>query len=324
MRRIAIEYPDRSQMRFVDLGDPPPLKPTEILIATRYTGITNGTERHALLAEHGWTHFPGRHGYQNVGQVAAVGREVKVFKKGDWVYCGLYIGHRGWIVADVGDAPAHAPGASLILRLPDAMDHSLAALFGVAGVALRGVRRARVAAAQNVWVAGQGLIGLFCGQCAHALGARVTVADVRPDRLAIAAAAGAHRTIDMREAAAWDELQAAGPYDTIVEACGAERIFLDIHEHALLAPGGVILAIAVRSETTFHWATFHQREASIEVSCHFTLDDLRVLLHLVGEGRIQIAPVVSHRVPITEAPRIYETLRDRPGELLGVIFDWSE
>jgi threonine dehydrogenase-like Zn-dependent dehydrogenase len=33
--------------------------------------------------------------------------------------------------------------------------------------------------------------------------------------------------------------------------------------------------------------------------------------------------MVTHLLPIEQAPAIYATLRDRPAELLGVIFDWT-
>ncbi len=64
MKNIAIEYPRRGEMQFVDIGEPLRTSATEVLIRTRYSGITNGTERHALLGEHGFTLFPSRHGYQ--------------------------------------------------------------------------------------------------------------------------------------------------------------------------------------------------------------------------------------------------------------------
>ncbi len=65
-------------------------------------------------------------------------------------------------------------------------------------------------------------------------------------------------------------------------------------------------------------------EGSIEVSCHFDLDDLRVLLHFVRLGIIRMEPLISHRVPIDDALAVYETLRDRPADLLGVVFDWTQ
>ena len=70
MRNIGIEYPSRGEMHFVDIGNPPAPHLDEVLIETEYSGITNGTERHALLGEHVWKgYYPSRHGYQHVGTV---------------------------------------------------------------------------------------------------------------------------------------------------------------------------------------------------------------------------------------------------------------
>jgi 2-desacetyl-2-hydroxyethyl bacteriochlorophyllide A dehydrogenase len=323
MLNIGIEYPTCGQMAFCDLGAPPQIGDSEILIDTRYSGITNGTERHALLGEHGWRHFPGRHGYQHVGTVAAVGSEVKNFKPGDWVFHGRYVGHRGWHVVKVAPADVDSIGSHLCLPLPSDVDYKHCALFGVAGVAMRHVRRCRVAPAQNVWVVGLGLIGQFAAQAARAVGARVTVTDVNEHRLAVAEKLGAHRVLDARDDKTHEALKAGGPYDCIIDCSGIPSLIPQIQRDGLLAYRGVIGFLAVRSETTFHWSMLHGRESSIEVSCHFGLDDLRVVLHFVRQGVMRVEPLISHFVSIDQAPAIYETLRDRPEELLGVIFDWT-
>ena len=49
-----------------------------------------------------------------------------------------------------------------------------------------------------------------------------------------------------------------------------------------------------------------------------------MLLHFIRLGTISIEPIVSHRLPVTEAPRIYDIMRDSPGDLLGVVFDWED
>lgn len=324
MRIIGIEYPARGQMAFCELGEPGKLRATEILIRTHYSAITNGTERHALLGEHGWQHFPGRHGYQHVGRVEAVGGEVKGFQPGDRVFYGQYVGHRSWHIVDVAHADPRSNGSHLCCLLPDDVDYAHCALLGVAGVAMRGARRCRIGAAQNVWVAGAGLIGQFAAQAARALGARVTITDVNSDRLAIARELSVHRAIHMGDEASLDALKEGGPYDCIVDAAGVETFFQDVASAGLLARGGVIGALAVRSRTTFPWGMLHGTEASIEVSCHFSLDDLRVVLHFLRQGILRIRPLVSHHVPIEQAPAVYEILRDRPADLLGVIFDWTE
>ncbi|MFH1744111.1 MAG: zinc-binding dehydrogenase [bacterium] len=323
MRNIGIEYAARGEMRFYILDSPPELKPSEILIRTHYSGITNGTERHALLAEHVWSEFPSRHGYQHIGRVEAVGDKVERFREGDFIYFGKYVGHRGWHVEDVAWADVHSYDSHLCIPLPEGLDRKYCALLGVAGVAMRGVRRCRVGAGQNVWVAGAGLIGQFAAQAARAVGARVTVSDVNEKRLHIAQELGADSILNARNTDYAKSLKDQGPYDCIIDACGVESLFLDIHEAGLLAHCGVIGGLAVRTRSVFHWSMLHGLEASIEVSCHYSLDDLRVLLQFIQRGIIRIEPLVSHIVSIDEAPRIYEILRDKPAELLGVILDWT-
>ena len=92
----------------------------------------------------------------------------------------------------------------------------------------------------RVWVAGLGLIGQSVAQASRALGAHVTVTDVDPRRLQIAAQLGAHRVIDITDDAAIESLTQGGPYDRIVDACGAPDLFDFIYEHKLLALYGAI------------------------------------------------------------------------------------
>ena len=321
MRNVAIEYPAPRQIRFVELGAAPAPGPNEVIIRTRYSGVTNGTERHALLGEHGWKGvFPSKHGYQCVGQIEKAGANVTQFQEGDWVFNGQYVGHRGWHQIDVSDPN----GRHLVYKLPEGLDPKLCGLMGVAGVALRGVRRFRIGPAQKVWVAGQGPIGHFAAQAARAFGAYVTVTDVDERRLEVAKECGAHRAFNARDEKTWDNLKELAPYDCMIDACGSDSFLYDILDHGLVGHGSVMGLLAVHSEVRFNWSLLHGTEASIEVSCHFSLDDLRVLAHFIRQGLIKMEPTITHFVGIDEAIGIYETLRDTPSEMLGAVFDWGD
>ena len=133
MRNVAIEYPKAREIAFVDLDPAPDPGRDDIIIRTRYSGVTNGTERHALLGEHGWKGaFPSRHGYQCVGRIDKAGSNVTAFKEGDMVFYGQYVGHRAWHKVDVSDPR----GSHLTFTLPDGIDLKSCGLMGVAGVAL--------------------------------------------------------------------------------------------------------------------------------------------------------------------------------------------
>ena len=225
-------------------------------------------------------------------------------------YPYLSAGHRGWHIVEVGAGPF---SPALCIKLPDDVEHEFCALFGIAGVGTRHVRRVHVEPAQNVWVAGLGPIGQFLAQAARAFGAYVTVTDPDQRRLDVAKELGAHRAINVSDPSSMELLKQRAPYNCIIDACG----------NKLLARRGVIGAVAVRAETTFHWSMLHGLEGSIEVSCHFSLEELNMILHFLKLGTMAIKPLVTHRVPITEVPRIYETMRDRRADLLGVTFNWK-
>ena len=323
MRTIGIQFVAQGQTELFDLGSPPELKPTEILLATRYSGVTNGTERHALMAEHVWGHYPSSHGYQMVSQVEAVGGAVEQFQPGEWVFFGRYVGHRGWNVVDVAHTDVHAIGSHQVCPLPESEEYSRYALLGMAGVGMRHVRRCRVGGGDNVWVAGQGLVGQFAAQSARALGAQVTVTDVNEKRLRISRELGAHRGLDAAEPATADALKAGGPYTHIIDACGVAGLYDEIADLGCLGYDGTIGSVSVRAHTTFSWSMLHGREGRIQVSCHFALDDLRVVLHFLDQGIMRVEPLILTRASIDDAVEVYAALRDRPGDLLGIVFDWA-
>ena len=320
MGNIGIEFTARGAAGFCDLGPPPAPGPTEIVTYTRYSGVTNGTERHVLMNDSGHVRYPFRFGYQHVSVVQEAGGEVEDFVAGDTVFIGNHGGHRPWHCIDLA---ASNERARLCVKLPADIEHEWCALLGITGVGMRHSRRIRIGPGQQVWVAGLGPAGQAVAQAARAFGAYVTVTDVNPRRLDIAQKLGAHRVINVATPDGPALLKQGGPYDRIVDACGVPSFFLDIHRERLLARHGVIGALAVRQEATFYHGMIHSLSASIESSSHFTVEDLELLLHFVRLGTIRIEPIVSHRLSVTEAPGIYDIMRDSPGDLLGVIFDWG-
>jgi 2-desacetyl-2-hydroxyethyl bacteriochlorophyllide A dehydrogenase len=316
MRKTVLEFVARGELAICDLGEPSLPGPDELLLETLYTGITNGTERHAFLHEHGYGggHYPSRHGYQHVARVTAIGEDVSTFSPGDYVFYGGYVGHRGWNLVKEND---------LLLRLPQTVDLAYCALFGVAGVAMRSIRRMGVRSGDKVWVAGQGPIGHFTAQEARAAGAQVTVTDRLESRLSAARAAGAHFVWDAGNPDAYQKLKENGPYRFIYDCCSARNLLFDIFTNGLLAHSGTVGMMAVRDRVEYPWSLLHTTEARLETSCHFDRDDLWVLLFLVQQGLVNIKTAVSHLVSIDQAREVYDLLATNSDQLLGVIFDWS-
>ena len=157
MENIGLEFKARGAAGFCDVGPPPVPGPTELLTHTRYSGVTNGTERHALMNDSGRIRYPFRCGYQHVSVVQAVGGEVEGFAAGDTVFIGNHGGHRPWHCIDLA---ASNERARLCVKLPDGIEHEWCALLGIiTGVGMRHSRRIWIGPGQQVWVAGLGPAG---------------------------------------------------------------------------------------------------------------------------------------------------------------------
>jgi len=315
MRNTGLEFSAKGQLGISHLGNPTEPGSNEILLKTLYTGLTNGTERHAFLSEHGYGGgFPSHHGYQHVSQVVKIGKEVTQYKMDDIVFFGEYKGHRGWNIVNEN---------ALMIKLPQDTDYKYCALFGVAGVALRAVRRMGISHGDKVWVAGQGPIGHFLGQAAGSMGASVTVTDMIDTRLERAREWGAQNVIDVKNSENQNKIKEFGPYHFIYDCCSVKTLLSDIYQFKLLAHGGTVGMMAVTDQVNYPWSLLHSTEGRIETSCHFIIDDLVELLSIYKKGDIKIKPMVSHDISIDDAPQIYKMLANNASDLFGVIFDWT-
>lgn len=81
--------------------------------------------------------------------------------------------------------------------------------------------------------------------------------------------------------------------------------------------------MAVRREVTYPWGMLHAAEARIETSCHYDRGDLRALASLVRRGIVDMKPIISDILPISEAPGLYERLGAGDPNLIGIVFDWT-
>lgn len=302
-----------------------PAAPTGNQVKTRtlFSGVTNGTERNGLVRGNYAPkdeHLPSTYGYQNVGRVVEVGPDAKDLKVGDVIYSSSH--HEEYVVVRED---------GLLTKLPDGVDPRHAALWGMASVSFHDARRADVKPEDNVLVVGAGLIGQFAAQAARVCGARVTVADVDGARLALAGQLGADATVNVARPEAIDQLRAAKkagrPFTVVFEDSGADVLDWIIGGTwggGIIAHRARVLVIAGRFDVKYNFNAAQGAEVAVLHAGHFTRGDLEQVARLTARGDVRIGPLIKDIVPVAEAKRIYDTLRDRPNELLGTVFDWSE
>jgi len=315
--------PDRRREKVLVDGRPDPKGPTGRQIKTRtlYSGVTNGTERNDLLGGNYAQRdedLPAGFGYQNVGRIIEVGPDVRSLKVGDTVYLGQ--DHVEYCVAEED---------GLLVPLPPEVDPTHAALFGMASVALRSCRHADLRMGQRMLVVGGGFIGQAAAQIAAALGARVSLADLDEQRLAIARSVGACEEVLNTSGDGWarhvgewaDPWCPEGRFDVVLDAAGAPG-----SEDRLIGAArarGTVLLIAGRGDVRYTFNRGQCREITIKQNGHFDRDDLENLCRLVARGRVRLGPLLQDVVPVREAGRLYDTLRDEPARLFGTVFDWK-
>ena len=316
MRTLSIQgLPDKRRQKVLVHDWPEPEGPTgnEVKTETIYSGITNGTERNQLI---GGNYAPkdeqlptGGNGYQNVGRVIEVGPDVSGLQVGDVLYMSAI--HAEYVVMAEDD---------LLIKLPDSIDRTEAALFGMTSVAMRTCRNTELKMGERVLIVGAGIIGQVAAQIAAVMGARPTLCDINPNRLELAREIGAAETVLDVSGDGWEKGVADGTFDAVIDFAGVPGM-----EDQLISAvrrRGRVIFIAGRGKVTYTFNLGQGQEIQLKQNSHFDRDDLQNLCRLVDRGLVKIAPLIRDVVPVSEAKRIYDTLRDNPNELLGTVFIW--
>lgn len=170
---------------------------------------------------------------------------------------------------------------------------------------------------KDVVVVGQGPIGQMMNACLRNLGAREIIGvDKQPSRLALSDRMGATAAIDSsREdpVEAVKRITGGQLADVVVEAVGHEDQALDVCID-LCAKYGRILSFGVPPETIdgLRWKDLFYKNITVHTSVDpdFTRD-FPLAMRWISEGRIDLAPLLTHRFKLAEIQAAYETFRDR-------------
>lgn len=303
----------REKALVTDWPEPEEPQGREIKTRTLYTGITNGTDHNHLVGgsyAHADDELPVCWGYQTVGRIIAIGPGVHTLNIGDLLY--MSAAPMEYVVM---------PEDGLLVRLPETVEPTHAALFGMASVAMHACRTADLRLGERVLLVGQGCIGQIAAQIATVMGAKVTVCDIDPQRLEVARQVGAAEVLVNVADNGWSRHIADQTFDAVIDLAGVvgmEDELIRAVQHR-----GRLLLVAGRFEVRYTFSLGQGREITIQQPSHFDQADLDHLCRLVGRALVQLHPLLRDIVPVTEAPCIYDRLRDAPSTLLGTVFDWQ-
>jgi threonine dehydrogenase-like Zn-dependent dehydrogenase len=226
-------------------------------------------------------------------------------------------------------------------RLPPGVSDERAVSLPFCGTALQCVRRARIGLGEDVVVVGQGPMGLLVTMWAARAGAgRVIVADRYNRRLEAAREMGATDVIDASAndvAAAVRDLTGGTGADIVIDAGNTARTF-NLSLEVARDKGRVVVLSFHTQPITIDDITkeFYHKELDViatrgtgpSASYRSPLvrwtsrDNLQMVAHWMGTGRIQPERLITHRIPLTELQQGLEGVEGRPAEVVKVLVEW--
>jgi len=328
----ALTFAGRREVRVLSVAEPVLEAPTDAIVEVRLAGIC-GSDLHVYHEREKGIDPGTTMGHELVGTVVEVGREVGTLRRGDRVacpfttscgrcfYCTRGLSCRcsegqlfGWVEKGRGLQGAQAElvrvplADSTLVALPDPVSDEAGLLLGdVLPTGWFAADLASVSGAGTYAVIGCGPVGLMALLACRERGAGLVLAiDRVPERLERARALGAEALAagDSVQDAVRERTEGRGA-DAVLEVVGspeATRLAVD-----LVRPGGVVASVGVHTEPTFSFSPVEAYDKNLTYRSgrcparHY----MRALVPDLERLDRSVASVVSHRMPLLEAPRGY-------------------
>lgn len=327
MKARAVVFPDKLKVDFREVDVPEP-GPDDVVVETRCSWISNGTEGSFLRCERvngetpyregdPWP-FPIAPGYQSSGVVVSAGANVPHFRPGQWVFCtlgqieGMYEPWGGHISPKV----CHY---SQVWPIPEGVSPEAVSGLVLTQVGYNCGTRPPVTPGATALVIGDGMVGQWAAQTLHWRGAHVILAGKHDDRL---------RLFDRRERCVRvninrEEIPAPGGLDIVIDTVGSVASLVSCMPS--MRPNGHLVSAGFNGTDSlldiqklrFGEITLHSPSGWEQRRMDETLD-------LIARGCLDTTSLITHRFPVEKAPEAWALILERAEPVLGVILEWPE
>ena len=276
-------------------------------------------------------------GYCNVGRALEVGVNVPGVERGQRV------------VSNGRHAEIVTVPRNLLAVVPASVTDDEAAFTVLGAVALQGVRLLEPRLGEAVAVIGLGLVGLLAVQILRANGCRVIGLDPNPERLSLVRSFGVEGVgvgSDTDALAAVSEFSRGRGVDAVLVTASTTSNE-PIHQAALMCRkrGRIVLVGAAGLELAR--TDFYEKELTFQVSCSYgpgrydpsyeekgndypvafvrwtEQRNFEAVLDMLADGRIDVAPLISHRFPIERAAEAYDVITGNAPSL-GIVLEYPQ
>ena len=326
----AAQFPSPGTCEMV-AGETPSPKHGEVLIRVEACGVC-GTDAHIYRGE-----FPARFpliaGHEFAGVVEAIGPGVAHVQPGDHVAvdpninCGVCRPcRRGMthlcrdlfaigVTADGGFATHCVLPARQSYRVPAGLPLEVAAMMEPVACCVHGIERAAIRPGAVAVLIGGGMIGLILLQLALLQGvSEAIVSEPVPEKRAAAEKLGASRVVDPStenlEQIVMEATEQSGA-EVVIECVGSQQTAQQAL--SLAGEGGRVLFFGVAPQSArVEVSPYDVYRREITVTGSFTNPATNAAaLALLAAGRVQVADLISHHLPLAEVTSGIELLESR-------------
>lgn len=234
--------------------------------------------------------------------------------EGDYQVCPSGAGRIYGVGRHGGMAEQIRVPARCLVPLPRGLDARTGFLVEPLAVAIHGLRRARIDESLRLLVVGAGTIGLCAVVAAGSVGAEV----------ALVARHGAQIEAGRKLGVEIVESERGGDYDVVIDCAGSESSTRMACE--ALRPNGTLLLLAPS------WQTIQlpgflalAKELEFVVSKMYgrtgTARDVDAAAAILSARPEVAEALISHRFPLADAPRAFETARNRKSGAIKVVLE---
>jgi predicted dehydrogenase/threonine dehydrogenase-like Zn-dependent dehydrogenase len=273
-------------------------------------------------------------GYSSAGIVLATGHGVQEYKPGDRVS------------SNGPHAEVCCVSRNLCAKIPDNVSYEHASFAVVGAIALQGVRLAKTTIGDTVLVIGLGLVGQLAVGILAGAGCRVIGTDLDPNKCLLAKKMGAFHAAPGISASQVEGLTGGLGADAIVITASTKSNGpITLASEAVRKKGRIVLVGVVGLELDRR--PFYFKEAEFVVSCSYgpgrydpSYEDkgqdypaayvrwteqrnLQTVLDMIGSGRLNVAPLISHEFPIEGALEAYGMIETNSAPYVGVILKYA-
>ena len=317
--------------------------PNDVLIRIKKTSIC-GTDVHI----YNWDSWAAKTipvpmviGHEFVGEIAAVGSNVRTFAIGDLVdgeghiVCGVCRNCRAGrrhLCKDSKGVGVNRPGAfaeylclpaSNAVKVDPAIPLDVLSCFDPLGNATHTALQFNLVG-EDVLITGAGPIGCMAVAIAQQAGARkVVVTDVNPDRLALAKKMGATRVVDVSKEKLCDvqhEIGMKEGFDVGLEMSGNPQALTEMIDN--MAHGGRIALLGIMpGPAAIDWNKVVFNMLRIQGVYGREIYETWYKMQSLIQRGLDITPIISHRFPYTEFQQGFDLMRS--GKSGKIILNWE-